>query len=119
MKTVVLPSREAVTTAAADAIVAAAATAIAARGRFSLVLSGGSTPRALYALLASPPYASRVDWSRTDVFWGDERCVPPDQTDSNFRMAREALLDHVPLGADRVHRVAGERPPAEAAAQYQ
>jgi 6-phosphogluconolactonase len=119
VKTVVLPSREAVTTAAADAIVAAAATAIAARGRFSLVLSGGSTPRALYALLASPPYASRVDWSRTDVFWGDERCVPPDQTDSNFRMAREALLDHVPIPAARIHRMRGEDAPVQAAAAYE
>jgi 6-phosphogluconolactonase len=84
-----------------------------------VALAGGSTPKAMYRLLASPAYRERVEWRRVEIYFGDERCVPPDHPDSNYRMAREALLDHVPLGADRVHRVAGERPPEEAAAQYQ
>ena len=91
--------------AAAEHFVALAAEAVAARGRFIVALSGGSTPRATYALLATKEFTARpstplrtgVDWSRVHIFWGDERCVPPDHTDSNYQMAREALLDHVPL----------------------
>ena len=116
---VTLPTREAVTAATADAIVAAATGAIAARGRFLLVLSGGSTPRALYELLATPAYAARIDWTRTHVFWGDERCVPPDDRSSNYRMAREALLDKVPISPEAIHRLRGEDPPAAAAAAYE
>jgi 6-phosphogluconolactonase len=114
-----LPSREAVTAAAADALVAAAVEAIAARGRFLLVLSGGSTPKALYELLATPAYAARIDWTRTHVFWGDERCVPPDDRSSNYRMAREALLDRVPIPPASIHRMRGEDPPQAAADAYQ
>lgn len=116
---VTLSSREAVTVAAADALVAAAAQAIAARGRFLLVLSGGSTPKALFELLATPAYAPRLDWTRTHVFWGDERCVPPDDRSSNYRMAREALLDKVPISPEAIHRMRGEDPPEQAAAAYQ
>jgi len=114
-----LASREAVTTATADALVDAAATSIAARGRFLLVLSGGSTPKALYELLATPAYATRIDWTRVHVFWGDERCVPPDDRSSNYRMAREALLDRVPVSPQAIHRMRGEDPPEEAAASYE
>jgi len=116
---VTLSSRDAVTVATADALVAAAAEAIAARGRFLLVLSGGSTPKALYELLATPAYAPRIDWSRTHVFWGDERCVPPDDRSSNYRMAREALLDRVPISPEAIHRLRGEDQPAAAAAAYE
>jgi 6-phosphogluconolactonase len=116
---VALPSREAVTAASADALVTAAAQAIAARGRFLLVLSGGSTPKALFELLATPPYAGRIDWTRTHVFWGDERCVPPDDRSSNYRMAREALLDKVPISPEAIHRMRGEDPPQQAAAAYE
>jgi 6-phosphogluconolactonase len=91
---------------------------IAHRGRFLLALSGGSTPRPLYELLASRPFATRIDWPRVHMFWGDERCVPPDQPESNYRMAREALLDHVPLPPANVHRIRGEDKPTEAAAAY-
>jgi len=118
-KVVTLASREAVTSATAEALVAAAAQAIAARGRFLLVLSGGSTPKALFELLATPAYAGRIDWSRTEVFWGDERCVPPDDRGSNYRMAREALLDRVPISPEAIHRMRGEDPPEQAAAAYQ
>lgn len=105
--------------AAAERFIAAAAAAIAARGRFTVALAGGSTPKALYARLASPACASRVDWGRVHVFWGDERCVPPEHPSSNYRMAREALLDHVPIPAARIHRLPGEREPHAAAAAYE
>src|SRR5512143_2600294 len=87
----------AVTRAAAERFVETAAQAVAARGRFSVALSGGSTPKALYELLATDEYAPRVDWPRTHVFFGDERCVPPTDPRSNERMARLALLDRVAL----------------------
>jgi 6-phosphogluconolactonase len=103
----------------AERVVAHARHAIAYRGRFLLALSGGSTPRPLYELLASPRFATRIDWTRVHMFWGDERCVPPDQPESNYRMAREALLDHVPLPPANVHRIRGEDEPAEAAAAYE
>jgi 6-phosphogluconolactonase len=96
---------------AADRFVRAAAEAIEARGKFFVSLSGGSTPRASYELLRS----RSLDWARVEVFFGDERCVPPDHKDSNFRMASEALLAHVPA---RVHRIEGERDASEAAQRY-
>ena len=89
------------------------------RSQFVVALSGGSTPRATYALLASEEFATRVDWQRVHVFWSDERCVPPDHPDSNYRMTREALLDKVPIPTDNVHRVPGELPPNRAAVVYQ
>ncbi|BDG10032.1 6-phosphogluconolactonase [Anaeromyxobacter paludicola] len=101
---------EAVARAAAEELVLAAARAVAARGAFTLALAGGTTPRRLYALLAAEPFRGRVPWDRTQVFFGDERPVPPDHPDSNYRMAREALLDHVPVAG--VHRIRGEDPAA-------
>ena len=91
-----------------------------ARAAFpSFVLSGGSTPRALYRLLADAhaPWRGRIDWPALHFFWGDERHVPPDHPDSNFRMAREAMLDHVPAPAAHVHRIASEEPDAARAAE--
>jgi 6-phosphogluconolactonase len=79
-------------------------------GRFSLVLSGGSTPRRLYELLAEPPYRSQLDWSKVEFFWGDERAVAPDHPNSNFRMAREAMLDKLAVPPERIHRIAAENP---------
>ncbi len=89
--------------AAADRLAAVAREAIAARGRFQVALAGGQTPRRLYRLLADDPARHELDWSRVEVFFGDERDVPPDDPQSNFRMARETLLDHVPLDAGRIH----------------
>ena len=105
--------------AAAEAFVTAASVAVEARGRFVVALSGGSTPKALYTLLAEPGRAAQVDWSRVHLVWGDERCVPPDDPASNFRMAREALLDHVPIPAAQIHRMRGEDDPRTAAAAYE
>jgi 6-phosphogluconolactonase len=105
--------------ATAERIVDAAGAAIGARGRFTWVLSGGNTPRQLYALLGSPEYAARIDWTRVHLFWGDERCVPPDHPDSNYRMVAESLLVAVDVPKENVHRMYGEREPAEAAQAYE
>jgi 6-phosphogluconolactonase len=86
------------------------------RGRFAVALAGGSTPKATYEVLARD-YANELDWSRVHVFFGDERTVPPDHEDSNYRMAYETLLSRVPVGS--VHRMRGELPPDEAAAAYE
>jgi 6-phosphogluconolactonase len=104
---------------AADEIVSVATQAVAERGRFSWALSGGSTPRDLFRLLASDGYRERTPWNAVHFFWGDERHVPPDHPDSNFRMAREAMLDAVPVPPGNVHRVPAEEPDAQrAAAEY-
>ncbi len=95
---------------------ALSATAIAERGFFHVALAGGSTPRLLYQTLASPAWRDDIDWSRLHVFFGDERSVPPEHPDSNYRMARESLLDHVPIPSDQIHRMKGEQRPLETAA---
>lgn len=97
--TSVLPDFAAVVNAAQEFVLASAAEAIADRGQFSIALSGGSTPKALYQQLAS----CDADWQHWQVFWGDERYVPNDHPDSNERMARQAWLDQVPIPADQIH----------------
>jgi 6-phosphogluconolactonase len=104
---------------AAAQFIALANHASAHSGRFAAALSGGSTPKALYTLLASPDYRDRVDWSRIHFFWGDERCVPPDHAESNFRMTHEALLARINLPAENIHRMTGEIEPGQAAAAYE
>jgi len=90
------------------------------RGKtYSVALSGGSTPQRLFARLAADPYRSQVDWSSALIFWGDERAVPPDHSESNFRMAKENLLDCVPIPPDQIFRMEGERPAQEAAVRYE
>ena len=115
----VSPNSDALMHTAADEFVACAAEAIRTSSRFIVALPGGSTPKRLFALLATDAYAQRIDWSRTHVFWGDERCVPPGDASSNFSMAREALLDHVPIAEENIHRLRGEDTPAAAAAAYE
>ena len=112
------PDLERLSRAAAEHFVDLARQAVADRGRFAVALSGGSTPKSLYALLATEEFLRRVDWPRVHVFWGDERCVPPDHVDSSYRMAKEILLDHVPLPSEQVYRIRGEIEPALAAAEY-
>lgn len=107
---------DALAEAAARAFVEEAAKATAERGRFAVALAGGSTPEATYEALARE-HADDVDWPNVHVFFGDERTVPPEHEDSNYRMAREALLDVVRVGS--VHRMRGELPPDEAAASYE
>lgn len=112
------PDKESLAQAAADLFVATAAAAIKTRGRFTVALSGGSTPEAMHRLLALESYRERVDWSNVHVYWGDERTVPPDHADSNYRMACETLLDHVPVPEAQIHRMRGEIDPPEASKEY-
>lgn len=88
------------------------------RGKFTVTLAGGSTPRALYELLAGDTYAARVPWESVHVFWSDERCVPPTSDESNYRMAYEALLERVGVPAGQIHRMRGEDEPHKAARDY-
>ena len=110
----------AVARAAAEMIVDAARAAIDERGAFSLVLSGGSTPKLLHQLLADPagPFRDRIDWSKVEIYFGDERAVPPDHADSNYKMAQETLLSRVPIQPQNVHRMRGEIEPEAAAIEY-
>ncbi|OIO98460.1 MAG: 6-phosphogluconolactonase [Anaerolineae bacterium CG2_30_64_16] len=114
----VLPDPDALAQEAGRRFIASASAAISASGQFNVVLAGGSTPAGLYRLLAQAPCRDKVDWSRTFVYFGDERCVPPDHPDSNYRMARETLLDHVPLPSANIFRMPGELDPVAAAAIY-
>lgn len=99
----VVSDPQALARAAARRLVGWADEAIAARGRFLIALAGGQTPRTLYRLLAGDDYRTTLEWPRLEFFFSDERDVPPDHPDSNYRMAHETLLDHVPLHRDQVH----------------
>lgn len=103
----------------ADAFVRLAQASVAARGRFTVALAGGSTPKAAYTLLASAAYRDQVPWQHVHCFWGDERHVPPDHADSNYRMAREAMLSSVPIPATQVYRIVAEQDAQQAAEAYE
>ena len=109
---------DAVAAAAAEHLAEAARRAGAERGRFRVALSGGNTPRLLYQRLALPALGAAIDWSRWEIFFSDERGVPPDHPDSNYRMANDAWFSRVPLPASNVHRIEGELDTVEAAARY-
>src|SRR5215217_8147005 len=109
---------EALSHQVANQIARTATEAVAARGRCALALAGGNTPRRTYELLAEPPLRDAMPWDALHLFWGDERCVPPDHPDSNYRMAREALIDRAPIPAANVHRVPTEEGSAVAVAAY-
>jgi len=113
----VYASPAALSDAGATLVANSLADAIATRGRAVLSLAGGTTPRALYQRLADA-HRDDVAWERVVIAFGDERCVPPSSADSNFRMVSDALLDHVPLRREHVHRVHGELPPDRAAEDY-
>jgi 6-phosphogluconolactonase len=115
----VFPDIEHLSLAAAGRFVELADGAVAARGRFTLALAGGATPRVLYSLLAGGPFSGQVDWPRAYVFWGDERCVPPEDPRSNYRLAHETLLSRVPVDPAHVFRIRGEAEPTAAAAEYE
>ena len=95
--------------------------AVAARGRARIAVSGGSTPKATFALLADPqhPFVNRMPWDHLELFFVDERTVPPDHPDSNYRMTKEALLDKVGMKSEQIHRMHGELEPEVAAAEYE
>jgi 6-phosphogluconolactonase len=112
----VFPNSEALSRAAAEAFVQLARETISEKGRFAVALAGGNTPRAIYQLLATD-YREQMEWPRAHFFWGDERYVPRNDPDSNYRMAREALLDDIPIAAENVHRMPTELLQPEMAAQ--
>ncbi len=103
---------------AAELFTATAYDCIASEGVFNVALSGGSTPKALYTRLAGEGEADATAWLRTNVYWSDERCVPPTDEQSNYRMAKESLLVHVPLAPQQIHRMRGEDEPNVAAQAY-
>lgn len=115
------PNPVALASRAAQYFVEMAEEAVAARGRARIAISGGSTPKATFQLLAdrNQPWHARMPWDRLELFWVDERCVPPDDEESNYRMTRETLLDHAPLLPEQIHRMEGELDPEEAAARYE
>lgn len=113
----VYPDAASLARAAADLFVEFARAAIAQRGVFTVALAGGSTPKAMYTLLAADP--ARVDWSRVEIYFGDERCVPPNDPDSNFRTANQALLSRIQIPERGIHRMRGELGPRAAADDYE
>ena len=115
----VYPDLESLSRAAAALLVEQANLAVAARGRFSVALAGGATPRRTYELLAAPPLVNQAPWDRVHVFWGDERCVPGNDPRSNARLAQAAWLDRVPIPAAQIHPINCASDPATAARQYE
>ena len=114
----VYPNRTATAHAAAAQFVATAEKAVTTRRRFTVALAGGSTPRDIYRLLASDEYSSMMEWDLVHVFWGDERAVPFNDQENNGRMAKETLLNHVPIPAQNVYRIQSQLTPQEAADNY-
>jgi 6-phosphogluconolactonase len=114
----VVPDAAHVASAAAEQILTAAQQSIGQHDRFAIALAGGHTPEALYNLLSRSPYREQIDWAKVEVFFGDERCVPPDSPESNFGMAQRALLSKVPIPGDNIYRMRGEIAPEEAAKEY-
>ncbi len=117
----VFAEQDALSHATAEYFVQGIQSAVTARGIARIAISGGGSPKPVFALLADPhqPYREAVPWDRLWMFWVDERCVPPDNPDSNYGAARDLLLDKVPLHPDHVTRIEGELDPEEAAARYE
>lgn len=115
----VFPDNPSFVNGSADFIAGVAAIAIAERGRFTLALSGGGTPKPIYARLAMADYRNRIDWEKVHIFFGDERSVPPEDARSNYRMVREAWLDHSPIPPENIHRIHGEDDPVREALRYE
>ena len=113
---VVLPTKQAVAEALADRTATALRAALAGEPRVTLCLTGGSTPVPAYKRLAQ---AEGIEWDRVHVFWGDERCVPPDHAESNYRMAQETLLGPAGVPESNVHKMPGDCPPDQGAAIYE
>jgi len=118
---IVEPDGSALARRAAEQLVDIAEEAVAKRGRARIAISGGSTPKAAFQLLADPgqPFLKRMPWEKLDLYWVDERTVPPDHPESNYRMTREAMLDRVPLKPEQIHRMEGELDPDVAASRYE
>ncbi len=117
----VVPDTKALAARAAEQFTQIAEKAASDRGKVRMAISGGSTPKAAFQLLADPsqPWRARMPWDKLELFWADERCVPPDHQDSNYRMTREAMLDKVPMKPEQIHRMEGELDPQMAASRYE
>src|ERR1700735_4005435 len=117
----VLPTPAATARTAAQLFLDSAVKAAESRGLARIAISGGTTPKTMFGQLADPaePFLKQVPWDKLELYWVDERCVPPDNAESNYRMTNEAMLSKVPLPADRVHRMEGELDPEVAAARYE
>ncbi|MHC4268520.1 MAG: 6-phosphogluconolactonase [Planctomycetota bacterium] len=114
----IYPNKEKLVAATTERVVGSIEKVIKENGLCNMALAGGNTPGGVYSMLAANPYQDRLDWSRLHLFWGDERMVSPEHQDSNFRMVRETLLDHVAIPDDNVHRIHGEIAPEQAAEEY-
>lgn len=112
-------TRKDLSRAAAGIFLELCAKEIQAKGYFTVVLSGGSTPEALFKLLASNHYKTSVPWYKVHLFWGDERCVLPESPESNYRLAYENLISKIDIPEKNIHRIKGELEPAEAAREYE
>ena len=118
MNVAIYPDIETISRNAVEYVVRLASEAITTRGRFTMALSGGGTPRQLYSLLASDPYRRQIDWTFVEIFWSDERCVAPDDAESNYYMAREVMLSRLEeLPVVQVHRMPADMPDRDAASQ--
>ena len=115
----VYPTRGAAARALATEFVRIADKATSSRDRFTAVLSGGNTPRDAYRLIATDEFSRQIKWSQTYIFWSDERAVPLDHADNNARMAKETLLNHVPLPLPQLFRIQSQHPPQQSADDYQ
>lgn len=115
----VFPDIEAVSHEAAGIFVNASERSIASKGLFTVAVSGGSTPKRLFTILGSMPYAEKIDWSCVHFFWVDERCVPADHPESNFKGAFDTLLSKVAIPKENIHRIKGEESPEVAALAYE
>lgn len=115
----ILPDKDRLIAFTADYITSVVEATLSTKPVFTIALSGGSTPRPLYECLATAEYAQRITWSKVHVFFGDERCVPPEHPDSSYGMIQDKLLSSVPIPAENIHRLRGEIVPAQAAIEYE
>jgi 6-phosphogluconolactonase len=115
MSVVIFPDSDTLSRSAAEHIVRIANESIAQRGVFTFALSGGSTPRKLYGLLATDPYKDQIDWSKVELFWSDERSVPPTDAESNYHLAQEVMFSKLNIPADHIHRMPADEPDHDAA----
>ncbi len=115
----ILSDLNAISREAASLFINASRDSIAAREKFAVAISGGSTPRRLYTLLSSSPCRDQVDWQKVHFFWADERCVPKEDEASNFKIVFDRLLSKVPIPNENIHRIKGEEEPEKAARDYE
>lgn len=117
-RTRIFPDLESLASGAAEELAAYVERAIREKGQCRIAMAGGLTPRPVYRLVAGSDLASRIEWDKVQVFWGDERCVPPTDPASNYRLVHDELLSRVPIPKRNIHRIDGERAPDDAARAY-